>query len=44
MQGIRAFVVSIAEIVSWLKQAVGMLILMDRAKIKPAIDKVIGEY
>jgi mRNA-degrading endonuclease toxin of MazEF toxin-antitoxin module len=27
-----------------LKQAVGMLSLADRARIKPALDKVIGEY
>lgn len=27
-----------------LKQPVGMLSLTDRAKIKPAIDKVIGDY
>ena len=27
-----------------LKAPVGMLSLADRAKIKPAIDKVIGEY
>ncbi|OHC69456.1 MAG: hypothetical protein A3H93_10685 [Rhodocyclales bacterium RIFCSPLOWO2_02_FULL_63_24] len=27
-----------------LRQAVGMLSTADRAKIKPALDKVIGEY
>lgn len=46
--GIGAFVLSADEIftidVSRLKQPVGMLSMADRAKIKPAIDKVIGEY
>ncbi|MDP2169550.1 MAG: CcdB family protein [Rhodocyclaceae bacterium] len=46
--GIGAFVLSADEIfaidVSRLKQPVGILSLPDRAKIKPAIDKVIGEY
>ena len=46
--GIGAFVLSADEIfaidVARLKQPVGMLGLADRAKIKPAIDKVIGEY
>jgi len=27
-----------------LKQPVGMLGIADRAKIRPAIDKVIGDY
>lgn len=27
-----------------IKQPVGMLSLADRARIKPAVDKVIGEY
>jgi mRNA-degrading endonuclease toxin of MazEF toxin-antitoxin module len=46
--GIGAFVLSADEIfaidVARLKQPVGMLGMADRAKIKPAIDKVIGEY
>lgn len=46
--GVGAFVLSADEIfaidVARLKQPVGMLSLVDRAKIKPAIDKVIGEY
>jgi len=46
--GIGAFVLSADEIfaidVARLKQPVGELGVADRAKIKPAIDKVIGEY
>lgn len=46
--GVGAFVLSVVEIfaidVARLKQPVGMLGMSDRAKIKPAIDKVIGEY
>lgn len=46
--GIGAFVLSADEIfaidMARLKQPVGMLGMADRAKIKPAIDKVIGEY
>ncbi|MBA3032265.1 MAG: CcdB family protein [Gammaproteobacteria bacterium] len=46
--GMGAFVLSADEIfaidVARLKQPVGMLSMPDRAKIKPAIDKVIGEY
>lgn len=46
--GIGAFVLSTDEIfaidMARLKQPVGMLGMADRAKIKPAIDKVIGEY
>ncbi len=46
--GIGAFVLSADEIFAIdmvrLKQPVGMLGMADRAKIKPAIDKVIGEY
>lgn len=42
------FVLSADEIfaidVARLRQPVGMLGMADRAKIKPAIDKVIGEY
>lgn len=42
------FVLSTDEIfaieVARLKQAVGMLSMADRAKIKPALDKVIGDY
>lgn len=42
------FVLSTDEIfaieVARLKQAVGILSQADRAKIKPALDKVIGEY
>ncbi|MDP1605658.1 MAG: CcdB family protein [Rhodocyclaceae bacterium] len=46
--GVGAFVLSADELfaidVARLKQPVGMLSMADRAKIKPAIDKVIGEY
>ncbi len=46
--GVGAFVLSADEIfaidMARLKQPVGMLGMADRAKIKPAIDKVIGEY
>lgn len=46
--GIGAFVLSADEIfaidTARLKQPVGMLGPSDRAKIKPAIDKVIGDY
>jgi len=46
--GVGAFVLSVDEIfaidIARLKQPVGMLSLADRAKIKPAIDKLIGEY
>lgn len=46
--GIGAFVLSADEIfaidVARLKQPVGELGMADRAKIKSAIDKVIGEY
>ena len=42
------FVLSTDEIfaidTSRLKAPVAMLSMVDRAKIKPAIDKVIGEY
>ena len=42
------FVLSTDEIfaidTSRLKAAVAVLSLIDRAKIKPAVDKVIGEY
>ena len=46
--GVGEFVLSVAEIfaidIARLKRPVGMLGMVDRAKIKPAIDKVIGEY
>ncbi len=46
--GQGAFVLSADEIfaidVTRLKQAVGVLNMADRAKVKPAIDKVIGDY
>lgn len=46
--GVGAFVLSADEIftidASRLRNPVGMLGAADRAKIKPAIDKVIGEY
>jgi mRNA-degrading endonuclease toxin of MazEF toxin-antitoxin module len=46
--GIGAFVLSADEIfaidVSRLQHPVGLLGMADRAKIKPAIDKVVGEY
>jgi len=46
--GSGAFVLSADEIfaidVARLKHPVGILSLSDRAKIKPAIDKLIGEY
>lgn len=46
--GVGAFVLSADEIfaidMARLKQPVGMLGMADRAKIRPAIDKVIGDY
>ncbi len=46
--GAGAFVLSADEIfaigMSRLKQPVGRLGMSDRAKIRPAIDKVIGDY
>lgn len=46
--GIGAFVLSADEIftidAARLKHPVGILGMADRVKIKPAIDKVIGEY
>lgn len=46
--GIGTFVLSADEIfaidAARLKHPVGMLGMADRVKIKPAIDKVIGEY
>ena len=46
--GIGQFVLSTDEIfaidVTRLKHPVGSLSVTDRSKIKPAIDKVIGEY
>lgn len=46
--GIGAFVLSVDEIFTIdmvrLKQPVGMLGMADRAKIRPAIDKVLGDY
>lgn len=48
VSGEGLFVLSTDEIfaidTARLKGAVGMLGLADRAKIKPALDKVIGEY
>lgn len=42
------FVLSVAEILTIdsarLRHAVGILSLEDRAKIRPALDKVIGDY
>ncbi len=46
--GIGAFVLSVDEIftidTTRLKQPVGMLGMADRAKIRPALDKVLGDY
>ncbi len=46
--GVGAFVLSADEIFAIdmvrLKQPVGMLGMADRAKIRPAIDKVSGDY
>lgn len=46
--GVGAFVLSADEIfaidVARLKNPVGVLGMTDRAKIKPAIDKVLGDY
>ncbi len=46
--GVGAFVLSTDEIfaidVHRLRNPVGRLSAADRAKIRPAIDKVIGEY
>lgn len=46
--GVGAFVLSADEMfaidVVRLKNPVGRLSMADRAKIRPAIDKVIGEY
>ena len=46
--GVGPFVLSADEIfaidVARLKHPIGMLSLADRSKIKPAVDKVIGEY
>ncbi len=46
--GIGAFLLSADEIfavdTTRLRHPVGMLSMADRAKVKPAIDKVIGDY
>ncbi len=46
--GIGAFILSADEIfaidMARLQQPVGMLSMADRTKIRPAIDKVIGDY
>lgn len=46
--GIGAFVLSADEIftidMTRLKNPMGILSMADRAKVKPAIDKVIGDY
>lgn len=46
--GVGAFVLSADEIfaidVTRLKNPAGVLSMADRAKIKPAIDKVLGDY
>ncbi len=48
VSGVGAFVLSADEIfaidVARLRNPVGCLSVADRAKIRPAIDKVIGEY
>jgi len=48
VEGVGSLVLSTDELfaieMGRLKNAVGQLLLEDRAKIRPAIDKVVGDY